>query len=116
MENDTFTGLNSVVKLLKYFINNNFHMSAFKNKNCDTLYTKKTKLRGFSLQANYTDRATTAYWRIEGVTWLAQRIPTAVNLCFLDPEQLLFHSSCSSVTLTRLSGPHSRRTTSQKIW
>jgi hypothetical protein len=24
-------------------------------------------------------------WRIEGVTWSAQRIPTAVNLDFLDP-------------------------------
>jgi hypothetical protein len=29
----------------------------------------------------------------------------AVNLGFLDPEPLLFHSSSSSVILTRLSGP-----------
>jgi hypothetical protein len=42
---------------------------------------------------------------IEGVTWSAQRTPTAVNLGFLDPEPLLFHSSSSSVILTRLSGP-----------
>jgi hypothetical protein len=34
-----------------------------------------------------------------------------VNLDFLDPEPLLFHSSISSVILTRLSGP----TTSQKM-
>jgi hypothetical protein len=54
-----------------------------------------TKLRGFSPQANYTDRATALYrrrWcqllRIEGVAWSAQRITTAVNLRFLDPELL----------------------------
>jgi hypothetical protein len=39
---------------------------------------------------------------------------TAVNLGFLDPEQLLFHSNSFSVILTRLSGPRSRPTTSQK--
>jgi hypothetical protein len=39
------------------------------------------------------------------VAWSAQRIPTAVNLGFLDPEPLLFHSSSSLVILTRLSGP-----------
>jgi hypothetical protein len=51
----------------------------------------------FSPQANYTDRATAAcrrsmyvrmckcqLFRIEGVAWSAQRIPTAVNLGFLD--------------------------------
>jgi hypothetical protein len=81
------------------------------------------KLRGNSQQANYTERATAACRRsqcqhlwIEGVAWTVQRIPTAVNLDFLDPEQLLFHSSSSSVILTRLSGPRSRPTTSQKIW
>jgi hypothetical protein len=49
------------------------------------------KLRGFSPQANYTDRATAAFrrsWcqllRLEGVAWSAQRNPTAVNLGFLD--------------------------------
>jgi hypothetical protein len=41
----------------------------------------------------------------------AQRIPTVVNLGFLDPEPLLFHSSSSSFILTRLSGSRS-----QKIW
>jgi hypothetical protein len=81
----------------------------------------KTKLRGFSPQANYTDRATAPCWRsycgllrIEGVAWSAQRIPTAVNLNFLDPEPLPFHSSSSSVTLTRLSGPSSSPTTFPK--
>jgi hypothetical protein len=53
---------------------------------------------------------------IEGVASSAQRIPTAINLDFLDPEPLLFHSSSSSVTLTRLSGHRSRPTTSQTIW
>ena len=51
-----------------------------------------------------------------GVTWSAQRVPTAVNLCFLDLEPLLCYSSSSSIDLTRLSGPRSRRTTTQKIW
>jgi hypothetical protein len=51
---------------------------------------------------------------IEGVVWSAQRIPTVVNLGFLDPEPLLFHSSSSSVILTRLSRPRSRANTSQK--
>jgi hypothetical protein len=32
------------------------------------------------------------------------------------PDPLLFLSSSSSVVVTRLSGPRSRRTTSQKIW
>jgi hypothetical protein len=32
-------------------------------------------------------------------------IPTAVNLGFLDPEPLIFHSSSSSVILTRLRTP-----------
>jgi hypothetical protein len=40
---------------------------------------------------------------IEGVAWSAQRVPTAVNLGFIDPEPLLFYSSTSSVILTRLS-------------
>jgi hypothetical protein len=42
------------------------------------------KLRDFSPQANYTDRATVACRRMEGVTWSTQRIPTAVNLGFPD--------------------------------
>jgi hypothetical protein len=56
-------------------------------------------------------------FQVEGVTWSAQRIPTVVNLCFLDRrlEPRLFLPSCSLITLTRLSGPHSRPTTSNKI-
>jgi hypothetical protein len=52
--------------------------------------TGLTKLRGRSPQANYTDRATAACrrnrqpLRVESVAWSAQRIPTAVNLGFLD--------------------------------
>jgi hypothetical protein len=53
----------------------------------------KTKLRGFSPQANYTDRETTAcqqsycqLLQIGGVMWSAQLIPMAINLSFLDLE------------------------------
>jgi hypothetical protein len=49
----------------------------------------KNKLRGLSLHANYTDRATAACrrsWcqllRIEDVAWSAQRIPMAVFSVF----------------------------------
>jgi hypothetical protein len=55
---------------------------------------KKEELRGFGLWENYTDRATAACWRswcqllrIEGVAWSAQRIPTVVNLGFLDQSR-----------------------------
>jgi hypothetical protein len=43
------------------------------------------------------------FLQIESVAWSAQRIPTAFNLDFLEPEPLLFHSSSSSVILTRLT-------------
>jgi hypothetical protein len=54
--------------------------------------------------------------RIEGLVWSAQRIPTAVNLDFLDPEQLYFHLSSLSVILKRLGGPRSRLIISKKFW
>jgi hypothetical protein len=54
--------------------------------------TPNINLRNFSPQANYTNRAIAACRRswcqllsIEGVAWSAQRIPTTVNLGFLDP-------------------------------
>jgi hypothetical protein len=54
-------------------------------------HDKKLNSVAFSPQANYTDRATAAcrrgysqLLRIEGVAWSARRIPTAVNLGFLD--------------------------------
>src|SRR5215469_15409382 len=43
--------------------------------------------------------------------------PPAVNLCFVDRSRYFFYSSSSSVNLqrlTRLSGPRSRPTTTQK--
>jgi hypothetical protein len=53
------------------------------------LKLKKTKLHGLSPRANYTDRATAAcqrsdcqLLRIEGATWSARRIPTAVFSVF----------------------------------
>jgi hypothetical protein len=52
-----------------------------------------SKLHAFSPQVNYTDQATATcrrslcqFLRIEGVAWSAQRIPTALNLDFLDPD------------------------------
>jgi hypothetical protein len=84
--------------------------------------TTKNKLRGLSLRTNYNDRVTAAcrrnkcqLLRIEGATWSACRIPTAV-FSVSRPEPLLFLPSSSSVVLTRLSRPRSRPTTSQNIW
>jgi hypothetical protein len=58
---------------------------------------KKPKLRGLSPQANSTDRATAACRRcwcqvfmVDGVTWSAQQISTAVNLGFLDRSRYFF--------------------------
>jgi hypothetical protein len=58
----------------------------------------KTKLRGRSPQANYTDRATAACRRsqcqplpVEGVACSVQRIPTAINLGFLDRSRYFFN-------------------------
>jgi hypothetical protein len=82
----------------------------------------KTKRRGLSARANYTDGASAACrpklvpaLRIEGVAWSAQRIPTAV-FSISRPEPLLCLPSSSSIVLTRLRGAHSRPTTCQKIW
>jgi hypothetical protein len=111
------------------------HNGQFHNLNCSqiiiTLYQIKegrpsrefitncihTKLHGLSPRANYTDRATAACrWsdyqllRIEGATWSAWRIPTAV-FSVLYTGAATFLSSSSSVVPTRLSGPRSRPTT-----
>jgi hypothetical protein len=47
------------------------------------------------------------FFRIEGATWSAWRIPTTYSR-LSRPEPLLFLPSSSSVVLTRLSGPRSR--------
>jgi hypothetical protein len=53
-----------------------------------TINLNKKKLRGFSLQANYTDCCLSAKlvqtFAGRGVAWSAQQIPMAVNLGFLD--------------------------------
>jgi hypothetical protein len=57
----------------------------------------KSKLRGLSPRANYTDQSTAACLRswcqflwIEGVVWSANRIPTARILGFLDWRRCYF--------------------------
>src|SRR5215475_12847784 len=80
------------------------------------------KLRGLSPRANYTDRQS-------GRRRSAKLVPTFADRgvsrgqrneshgrksLFSRPEPLLFYSSSSSVDLTRLSGPRSRPTTTQK--
>jgi hypothetical protein len=42
--------------------------------------------------------------------------PHSRILSFLDPSRYYFFQVSSSIVLTRLSGPRSRPTTSQKIW
>jgi hypothetical protein len=76
-----------------------------------------------SPQAKYTDRVAASCWRswcqllrIEGVAWSVQRIPAAVNLSFQDRSRYFFIQVAPQLFLTRLSGPRSRPTTSQKIW
>jgi hypothetical protein len=60
----------------------------------DVTKKKTTKLRGLSPQANYTDRATAAVGEVvptfAGRGWSTQRIPTAVNLGFLDRSRYFF--------------------------
>jgi hypothetical protein len=104
------------------------------------LCLKKTKLCGLSLQANYTDWATAAcrrsycqLLRVDGVVWSAQRIPTAVNLGFLDRSRYFFIQVAPQLSswgwvdpvrdplLLRKSGRPGNRTRdlwicSQKIW
>jgi hypothetical protein len=96
------------------------------HKLLDLMYISKKKLNSIALvrkRTILTERPPLAgevsvnfFLWIEGVAWSAQLIPTAVNLAFLNPEPLLFHSSSSLVILTRLSGPRYRLITSQKIW
>jgi hypothetical protein len=74
---------------LEYGYNSIEQVSAVQSGSSTCLRTKPN-LRDFSPQANYTDRATDLNGRILG---------------FLAPEPLLFHSSCSSVILTRLLDP-----------
>jgi hypothetical protein len=68
----------------------------------ETWVLKKKKILGLSPQANYTDLATAACrrsWcqplRVEGVAWSAQRIPTAVNLGFVDRSRYFFIQGAS---------------------
>jgi hypothetical protein len=76
---------------------------------------KLTKFRGLSPPANYTYRAAAScrltkcqLLRMEGVGWSSRRVHR--------PEPLHFIPSSSLTVTTRLTGPRSRPTTSQKIW
>jgi hypothetical protein len=54
------------------------------------------------------------FLRIEGCRVVSAADTLRLYSRFPRPEQLLFLPSSSSIVLTRLSGPRSRRTTSQK--
>ena len=81
----------------------------------------KTKLRGLSPRANYSDRAAAAGRRsqcqllkLEGCHVVSATDPHGrFNLCFLDRSRYIF---IQVIDLTRLSGPRSRPTTTQKVW
>jgi hypothetical protein len=73
--------------------------------------------------ANYADRATAtcrrSYYQIfsdRECHEVSVTDPFGNILDFLDRSCYFFVPSCSSVVLTRLRGPSSRPTTSQKIW
>jgi hypothetical protein len=64
-------------------------------------------------------RARRSYCRtvpVEGVVWLAQQVPTSVNVKSFRPKPLFFLGSSSSFIITRLSGIHSRLNSSRKMW
>jgi hypothetical protein len=98
---------------------NKFHIERF---NKQTKIKTKTNSMAFNPQANYTDWATATGRRIlmptfveRGEMWSMRRIPHGRWFQFSRPELLFLLSSSSSVTLTRLSGPCSRPTATQKI-
>ena len=51
-----------------------------------------------------------------GVTWAAQRVPTAVNLCFLDRSRYFFIQVAPQLTSRGSVDPVPDPTTTQKIW
>jgi hypothetical protein len=83
---------------------------------------KKTKFRGLSPRANYTDRAIPLVGEVMPIS--ADRgvsrgqcngSPKPFSRLSI-PKPLLFILSSSSIVLTRLSGSRSRPNTSQEIW
>jgi hypothetical protein len=66
-------------------------------------------------QPPLVDEVSANFLRIEGCRVVSTADPYGRNLGFLDRSSYIF-SSTFSVILTRLSGPRSRPTTSQKIW
>jgi hypothetical protein len=86
MQNGLFCKLDLVCKSTSH--SENYSPDAFQYNNVKTfikLKLNKTKLRGSSPRANYTDRATAACRRskcqlmgMEGVSWSARRISTAI--------------------------------------
>jgi hypothetical protein len=80
-------------------------------------------LVAFSPQANYTDRATAVGRRILLPTFADKGVSRGQRdefprslIGFLDRSRYFFLSNSPLLILTTLSGPHSRPTTTKKIW
>jgi hypothetical protein len=95
------------------------------NRNNNNNNNTKTNINfvDFSPHANYTDCATATGRRILMPTFADKRVSLGRRggsarplITVPRPESLLLLSSNSSFILTRLSGPRSRPTTTQKIW
>ena len=88
-----------------------------------SVHSKSIKLRGLSPRANYTDRAAAAGRRSLVPTFADRGVSRGQRngsprplISVFWTEAATFYSSSSSIDLTRLSGPRSRPTTTQKIW
>jgi hypothetical protein len=95
------------LRLMKYLACEGIVVVAPWPESASELYRSSDRRLSGKLVPNFADRGchvvnvTDPYCRILG---------------FLDRSRYFFLSSSSSLVLTRLSGPRSRPTTSQKIW
>jgi hypothetical protein len=94
-------------------------IETYKLGGCSLSYVKVTK----TLQPLYLNRPSghhltvkivSSFCGYSGAAWSAQLILTAVITSFLDRSPYFLHSSSSTITFKRLTGPRSRFNTSQK--